>query len=370
MRRSGILNKLLYSIGFLLGFSSLTAQVSNNNIQNRAELILNATYLHSNTNHSSVEWNCINKALTNKCLVYHNDQWFHFTPNRNGNYFLNISAQHCRDLRGIQVIVIEGNPCEVNTYKILQCISKIHYDDVFIELDTLKAGTQYLVNIDGFLGDFCEFDIQFSEAPKGFSQVNINLDTLGMKVALKDSVATIRWSVHESIAEEITSLRVYRFSQNDKKSVLVKELSLRSNALGDYEKEYLVTDSLSKYDSYTYRVFGIQKNTEYPLLLDEQKVSFYRYKKPNEEILTWVYIPLELKNGDRYQVLVFNRVDYATLRKYTGEFDASKDTTFEINLKEFVDGGIKEFIILASEVNSNQSKEFYFRFDGRKIVGN
>jgi hypothetical protein len=365
------LNRVFQLIFILLSCGSLSAQVSNNNIKDRTALVLNATPAHSNTNHSSVEWSCINKALTNKCLVYHNDQWFHFTPDLPGKFFLNVSSQQCRDLRGIQVIVIEGNPCEVSTYKILQCIPKIHQDDVFIELDSLKAGVQYLVNVDGFLGDFCSFDIQFSTMPQGLPRVMNNLDSLSMTASLKDSVVSIAWSAHESIADEIKLFRIYRTEKEEKKSILVKEMPLRANALGDYEKEYKIRDSLVRHGSYTYRIFGIQKETMYPLLLDEHQISFYsRGSNTSHAGSKWVYLPMNLKNGERYLVLVFNKIDYSLLRKYTGEFDAAKDATFEINLQEFVSAGVKEFIILASEATSNQSKEFYFRYDGRTIVGN
>jgi hypothetical protein len=123
----------------------------------------------------------------------------------------------CRDFRGIQVVVIEGNPCEIKSYRILQCIPKINQDDVFIELDSLKGGMQYLVNIDGFLGDFCEFKIQLSKALRGLPRVVENLDTLGMQASLQGREVTIRWSVHESVAEEIMSFAIYRSASDDQK---------------------------------------------------------------------------------------------------------------------------------------------------------
>ena len=59
----------------------------------------------------------INKALTNKCVIYHNDQGY----------------------KGIQAIIIEGNPCEAATYKILHCIPQISQHDVYIELKEVPA---------------------------------------------------------------------------------------------------------------------------------------------------------------------------------------------------------------------------------------
>jgi hypothetical protein len=360
----------VFSIFFVFVFHVVvTAQVPNNNIKDRTELLLDASPSQSNTNNSSVEWNCINKALTNKCLIYHNDQWFNFIPERSGKFFLNVSSQQCRDQRGIQVTIIEGNPCEVNTYKILQCINKVHQDDVFIELDSLKAGTQYLVNIDGFLGDFCNFDIQFSTTPFGLPRVTHNLDTLNMTTSLKDSAVTIRWTVNESVAEKIKKFAVYRIGDGDHKSTSILELPLKANALGDYENDYLLIDTLKQGGKYIYRIYGTEKETEYPLLLDEQRISF-RPPRTNlpKQGSRWVDIPLSFNNGERYQVLVFNKFDYALLRKYTGEFDSAKDATFEVNLNEFVSAGIKEFIVLASDADSKSAKEFYFIYVGGKII--
>ena len=93
--------RLMLSFFLLVICFTLAAQVSNNNIGSRTELILDAAPTHSTTANSSVEWACVNKSLTNKCLIYHNDQWFHFTPQTNGKLFLNIASQQCRDLQGI-----------------------------------------------------------------------------------------------------------------------------------------------------------------------------------------------------------------------------------------------------------------------------
>jgi hypothetical protein len=84
------------------------AQVVNDNIGNRSRLILDSASIYSSTDEASVEWQCINKALTNKCLIYHNDQWFTFNVKSEGTYYLNITSQNCRDSRGIQAIVIEA----------------------------------------------------------------------------------------------------------------------------------------------------------------------------------------------------------------------------------------------------------------------
>lgn len=108
-----------------------------------------------------------------------------------GTYYLNISSQDCRNSRGVQAIVIEGNPCEAANYKILHCTPQIVQEDVFIEISDVRSDRTYLVNIDGFLGDFCNFDIQLSSYPVGFSLTARNLDTLKLTSTNEYSIAAM-----------------------------------------------------------------------------------------------------------------------------------------------------------------------------------
>ena len=92
----------------LISQNFANAQVVNDNIGNRSRLIIDSASIYSSTDEATVEWQCINKALTNKCLIYHNDQWFTFNVKSEGSYYLNITSQSCRDSRGIQAIIIEA----------------------------------------------------------------------------------------------------------------------------------------------------------------------------------------------------------------------------------------------------------------------
>ncbi|MFN8845113.1 MAG: hypothetical protein ACK57K_07980, partial [Chryseotalea sp.] len=157
------------SICFVFLFSSivLQAQVSNNNISSLIKLELHAPPYASHTQHNTVEWNCINKKLTEKCLVYHNDQWFSFIPNNDKIVYLNVGKQICKNKYGVQVLVLRGNPCEKLSYELIHCESFTNQSDTYIALRNLIANETYLINIDGFLGDLCSFEIAISDKPKG-----------------------------------------------------------------------------------------------------------------------------------------------------------------------------------------------------------
>src|SRR5690349_22039558 len=122
--------RLCVAILALLPFIALS-QGHNNDIRDRSKLVLDAEPTVSSTAGNTVEWDCLNKRLTQKCLVYHNDQWFTFKVEKAGDYFINNASKNCRDNMGVQLIIIEGNPCEVTTYHILECIRRIEQAEVY-----------------------------------------------------------------------------------------------------------------------------------------------------------------------------------------------------------------------------------------------
>lgn len=165
-----------------------TGQVTQDNIANRINLSPDGEAISSTTAGSSVQWDCVNKRLTEKCLVYHNDQWYSFTVPQDGRYFINLSNQECLSHRGIQLLLIEGDPCVTESYRLIHCVPKLPLSDVYVALDSLVAGTPYLLNIDGFLGDFCSFDNQVGERAKGTPLVQRRDSSITGNLTLEDSI--------------------------------------------------------------------------------------------------------------------------------------------------------------------------------------
>ncbi len=343
------------------------AQVQNNNIQNRLVLDLNSDPVFSSTAQSTVEWECINKALTNKCLVYHNDQWFNFFVPVAATYFINISGQKCHDLRGLQLIVIEGNPCETKTYRVLQCIPRISQDDVFVQLDSLKPKTQYLMNIDGFLGDFCEFGIQYSNNPNGQPRSYQTLDTIKTQVSLKGRLVNLDWTVNEDRIDQFQSFKVYRAIPNGIKSDFINEQPVARNSYGAHILSYSSSDSLQKEGTYNYRIFGIQKQTQFPFLLATHVVE---YQKPKIKVPLQKSIILDLNFKDKtsFKVLIYDETDHMLLRKEIQEFDEKTNRHFAIDLAEFIDKGLRQFMILISDEHAQEALQFYYFFNGEQLI--
>ena len=132
----------LFQLLLAVGVSAASAQVANDNIENRRVLKLEEVVTSSTTG-CTVQRGCVDERLTGKCIEYHNDQWFQFTPATTGRYFVNVGGQKCRDVRGVQLVVLTGQPCQPATYRILSCTSLGTQDDVFVTPDSFRTAARH-----------------------------------------------------------------------------------------------------------------------------------------------------------------------------------------------------------------------------------
>lgn len=358
--------RCLTFICMLAGINSF-AQVVNNDIENRSRLDLNKP-IQSSTEGADVQWKCINKVLTNKCLVYHNDQWFTFSVEKDGDYFVNIGSQKCRDSKGLQLIVIEGNPCEASTYRIIECISQIRMEDVFVAMPALKAGVQYLVNVDGFLGDQCSFNIELSDRARGLPRDPVNLDTLKVNSRLESKVVSMEWHVNEDLARALSAFRIVR--QKDRsRSDIVAEMSLGRNAIGSAVKKYQFVDTLGATGVYRYEIYGIREADNLPLLLSQSKFYFYpRQIEASEEPVTKVLtVRMNFKEGEAFDLRLYNYDGDQLLWTHEGASQGEGEM-FMIDPQPYTKYGLRKFQLLVLDGEKNKVDEIYFRVDHNGAV--
>ncbi|MEQ8423856.1 MAG: hypothetical protein RIA63_04040 [Cyclobacteriaceae bacterium] len=348
------------SITFLIFVhSSVVAQVANNNIEQRLKLKLDSTPLISSTKNASVQWECINKKLTNTCLVYHNDQWFYFKPPQFGTYYINVINQECRNLKGVQALIIEGNPCETDTYRLKHCTSFTDQNDTFIKLDSLIANKEYLVNIDGFLGDQCDFEIQFATKPLGLPEANVNLDTLDLKATTVKKGVILHWSANQELLSQLSEFQIYRMQKTSKKAMILGPIEVKSNALGVHAKKYSYADTLTTEGTYTYQIIGINKFSSERYLLDETRTEF-RFPKPEFQKMKYVAVmPLDFPFKGEVEILVY---DDPSGKFLTGiVVQDGRNTKTQIDLSRNVSLGYRHFRIEAKHLNSKNAMTKYFR---------
>ncbi|MCC3151497.1 hypothetical protein Q3A66_02515 [Hymenobacter sp. BT770] len=259
---------MLLLVGLIL---PAAAQVANDNIENRRVLQPEAT-ITSNTTDCTVQRSCVDERLTGKCIEYHNDQWFEFTPRVSGRYFVNIGGQQCRDVRGVQLVVLTGTPCQPATYRILSCTSLGTQDDMFVTLDSLRAGQRYLLNVDGYLKDFCQFRLQVSGRAVGVPAVPP--PSLAGALPGTNRVIHLEWTLPDSLAAS-PRCRVLRRELREFRSTERASVPVSRNTLGGQPATYAATDTLPRPGYYLYQIVAdAGPDGQPPVLLRQQWVSF------------------------------------------------------------------------------------------------
>ncbi len=352
----------------LLFAGSALAQVNNDNVANRIRLEPDATPLQTTTASSTVEWGCLNQALTNKCLVYHNDQWYQFQVNEPQAYFLNISRLTCRSSNGIQIILIEGNPCETKNYRVLQCIRQIKNEEVFVPLGMVLADMPYLIEIDGFDGDHCDFDIQIARRPIGLPMKYEELKHSEMGPSAssqKDSLVDIAWRVPPGSLDQIDQFRVYLMKEQD---IFRLERSLPSskNAYGKPMDSYRLRDTLASPGDYLYRVLGYPQNGQ-PLLMTEVRVSYVKRKRAPAVSYSIVIDP-PFSQMAEYAVRVYEGEQLSVIHAINGIYDPANPVPIEIDMRDFIAKGHRSYMVVLVNKATREAREYYYRVDARGSI--
>lgn len=323
--------------------------VPNNDIENRLPLTLNQWHT-SRTDGCTVQWSCVDEALTGKCIDYHNDQWFTFTTSASSSpVFINIAKQACRDVRGVQLVVIDGTPCQTTTYRILSCVSLANQDDIYVQLDSLKPNHTYLLNVDGYLQDYCRFEIQASGQPHGMP---MNKATQGsLKASLGQGLVTLSWTADEDIAARVNQFEVYRRHQKEVRSQLIKTMALTKNAAGSFQESYQLQDSLSKAGLYTYKIIGVTADGDRLLIGEHQQNVTLR-----DLSSAYVLLPILYRKNTSVSVLLYDESGKRLLDKFsiTTKMDNQQVRYF---VGYFLEKGIRTLFVQTIHNKTGQVKE-------------
>jgi len=267
-----------FSMTFFLGMLELPAhaQVPNDNIESRHLLRAEET-ITSSTVGCTVQRACVDERLTGKCIEYHNDQWFEFRPAVAGTYYVNIGGQRCRDVRGVQLVVLTGTPCQPATYRVLACTSLGTQDDLFVPLPNLQAGQPYLLDVDGYLKDYCSFTLQVSRQARGLPVGPPPAVPQGLPAMRR--VVSLSWEVPDSLATA-RSCRVLRRELHEFRAREIRREPLASDTYGRRRAAYTLTDTLPAPGQYLYQVVAEGDAADGPPLLLRQQWVVYSQLQP------------------------------------------------------------------------------------------
>lgn len=269
----GCFGKLSMTGVLFLALLTARAQVANDNIENRRLLRAEET-ITSSTVGCTVQRSCVDERLTGKCIEYHNDQWFEFRPPAAGTYYVNIGGQRCRDVRGVQLVVLTGTPCEPATYRVLSCTSLGTQDDLFVTLPNLQAGQPYLLDVDGYLKDYCSFTLQVSGQGRGVPATPTPV--LPATAPSTSRVVNLTWQVPDSLTTA-AYCRVLRREQREFRAREIGRVPMAHNTYGRRQASYALTDTLPGVGNYLYQIVA-ESDEAAPTLLRQQWVGYSRLR--------------------------------------------------------------------------------------------
>ena len=340
---------------FILSLNlNLHGQVINDNIEHRIELMLNSS-ISSSTVDCTLQWECLNHQLTKKCIQYHNDQWFFLKTSNLDKYYLNISNQKCRDVRGVQLLVIDGIACEPENYKVMKCVSLGNQDDIFIALNGLENQKEYLVLVDGYLHDFCAFNIQFSDKPKGIPITENAVASLSTQL-LAEYHIEVSWSVPDTIASLVKKYEVYRMNETAYKSEKVHEINQSYNAHGIPRLDYVVDDVIPDYGKFYYKIIGAGVIDR--MLISKSLIYYPRSKSDDKESKNWLKVELHYPKACKLKISIFDAKNHSLL--YWMNFNySSENRFFEYFIREYTDEGITNYRIDILNLETNEKSSQY-----------
>ena len=325
-------SRFLFAVFLLITPAAVNSQaVKNDSIKYARQLFPDAPSVASTSRNCTVEWDCVDKKTMIGQITLHNDQWFSFTTDTAGTYYLNITNQVCRDEHGLQVLIIDGQPCNPPTYKYRAIHSRLTLENFYYSIESLEARHTYLVSIDGLLGDFCDFNLGISHTPPDYALYAVK-DVMAVHL-LDGERVLLEWEIPHSIADSISDFTVLKKADNGKYQ-RAASFPLNLNAHGEPTMKYNLWDSLKTYGDFSYRITAQSPEGKNYLLKD---VNFSYF--PNNKF----------SEGNQFV--------------YKSKFKGYKELTFK--LQDLATGKMLKTLSFKNE----KGREYAFDFSRQKNLG-
>jgi hypothetical protein len=172
-------------------------------------------------------------------------------------------------------VVLTGTPCKPATYRVLSCTSLGTQDDLFVTLPNLQAGQPYLLDVDGYLKDYCSFSLQVSGRARGVPATPT--PALPDKAPGTSQVVNLSWQVPDSLTTA-AYCRVLRREQREFRAREVGRVPVAHNTYGLRHATYTLTDTLPGVGNYLYQVVAESEDATAPTLLRQQWAGYSRLR--------------------------------------------------------------------------------------------
>lgn len=347
----------LFLLSLLIMLTSFS-QVINDDIEKRLLLKLDDSPFQSNTTNCTVQWKCVDTKAVTGCIKFHNDQWFEFKTTQSGQYYVSITNQQCRDVRGAQVMVIDGNPCEPATYHYIVCHSTGSQDNISLILDDLQANHTYMINVDGYLNDFCQFDIAVSPKAPQFTLFASSVEVPATS-QIADSLVYLQWTLPDALQEDFTEFYILKRHASEKQSQEIVRFPAVANAYGARQNNYTYTDTMGIKGMHTYKIIG-SSNQQRTYLLKELNLYYDGRKTTRSNAENLLTIDIPIRKVLNLSIMIFNAQTDVLLKKGYMMTSSKNKNQVKIDIAEFIAEGIWQYRVEMKEIDNPQgySKTF------------
>ncbi|MEO8474899.1 MAG: hypothetical protein ABI477_22040 [Chryseolinea sp.] len=223
----------------------------------------------------------------------------------------------------------------------------------------MEANATYLINIDGFLGDYCEFSIQFSSNPHGVSVDTQGVKKLDLLGTSAGGIETLFWKLPLSLKDSIVSFSVYRKSDQYHVSALSAVVPLEINVKGEYQTNYTYIDSVQGKRPYSYQIIG-NLGDYGQIALDEW---FVQANVANNCTKFRILFDLDYRDKSNLQILLVDAVRDVVLAQRTLNYSAVLDKNQNFYVGDDVRKGISNFRVVIVDLKSRRKREILFFVD-------
>jgi hypothetical protein len=239
----------------------------------------------------------------------------------------------------------------------VHCESFTNQSDTYIELKNLQEHTQYLINIDGFLGDLCSFSIAIADKPLGIPTASqLKKVQNEITAAAQDSVLTLSWQLPLVLNDSISYFNIFRKRETEKKFKLVNTRSSLGNARGKQQQMYTITDTLREFGEYRYMVIGVSPDDK-----TRWQIGEFNYRNKERIVQYWLNIENTFNKKDD---LTLTLIDASSGRILKHNYcEACIQRNFLYNAKLWIETGTTRFRILLTNNKTKQIKELQYRFN-------
>ncbi len=260
-------------------------------------------------------------------------------------------------MRGVQIVVLKGEPCQINTYEVLKCISLANQNDIYVELDSLDLDQSYYINIDGYLHDFCSFEIEVSQKPKGLpTEPSLNLESHSSR---NEQTIQINWVLPDSLRHQVNGFELYKRTDKEFKVQFAGDVPVVANAYGEIQKEYLYKDSIHPNTKYYYSLAARQPDGK--LLLVDHFEFYHRFIPKTSRFIRNIRIPLEnVKHKESITMIIYDFISWKIIKNEVFTYHRKDPAFIDFNTHYAIQHRMDKLLVKVINNTTKITKEYTY----------